>query len=106
MTIAINQKCHENVLSQQIVMLRGEANYTVFYLNNGRKIMNSHTLKNFDRLLKTEGFLRVHRAYLVNPAYLSWYDEMNKRIVMKNGMNAQVSRRKSGVMREFLNRTA
>jgi DNA-binding LytR/AlgR family response regulator len=106
MNIAINRKRRKNIPSHQIVMLRGEVNYTIFYLSNGKTITNPHTLKSFEILLQTEGFLRVHRAYLLNPAYMSSYDEITKSIVMKNGMNAQVARRRTGVMKEFLKRNS
>jgi DNA-binding LytR/AlgR family response regulator len=102
MTISFNTKSCPDIQSSQIVMLRGDINYTIIYLNDGKKIMNSHTLKVYEKKLSAEGFLRVHRAYLVNPIFLSSFDMNKKSVLMKNGMKAEVSRRKTAILKGFM----
>jgi DNA-binding LytR/AlgR family response regulator len=76
-------------------MLRGDINYTTFCMKNGKTIMIAHTLKYFEDMLHKYGFLRVHRAFLVNPDYILKYDSIGHRIEMGSNLFAQVSRRKA-----------
>ena len=81
-------------------MLRGEVNYTTFCMKNGRTIMIAHTLKYFEDQLNKFGFIRVHRAFLVNPDYILKYDSVGHRIEMDCNFTALVSRRR---IKEFNN---
>ncbi len=102
MTISFHTKSCPDIQSSQIIMLQGDSNYTIIYLNNGKKIVNSNTLKVYEKKLSAEGFLRVHRAYLVNPIFMSSFDMDKKSVLMKNGMKAEVSRRKTAILKGFM----
>ena len=56
--------------TNDIFYCKSDSNYTEFYLNDGRKIMTSKTLKHFESLLSPFDFLRVHKTYLVNVKYI------------------------------------
>jgi DNA-binding LytR/AlgR family response regulator len=75
-------------------MLRGEVNYTILCLKNGKSIMVAHTLKYFEDQLNKFGFMRVHRAFLVNPKHILKYDSVGHKIEMDCNLIAFVSRRK------------
>jgi DNA-binding LytR/AlgR family response regulator len=93
--LKINLKTHKSICPNEVIMLRGELNYTTFCLKNGKKIMVAHTLKYFEDRLHEYGFLRVHRAFLVNPKYILNYDEVGHTIEMGSNLFAQVSRRRA-----------
>jgi two-component system LytT family response regulator len=57
----------------QIMYCEAENCYTTFYLSNGKKILASKTLKDFEQLLKNYSFFRIHNSYLVNLAYVGMY---------------------------------
>ncbi|HCC70734.1 MAG TPA: DNA-binding response regulator [Bacteroidales bacterium] len=59
-----------------IVRAEAESNYTHFILSDGKKIMVSRTIKEFDTLLSGSGMIRVHQSHLVN---ISWVDRFVKR---------------------------
>jgi DNA-binding LytR/AlgR family response regulator len=93
--LKINHKTHKSICLQEVIMLRGEVNYTTFCLKNGKTIMIAHTLKYFEDMLHQYGFLRVHRAFLVNPDYILKYDSVGHKIEMGCNLFAQVSRRRT-----------
>jgi DNA-binding LytR/AlgR family response regulator len=93
--LKINQKTHKSICPNEVIMLRGDVNYTTFCLKNGKTIMVAHTLKYFEDMLLKYGFLRVHRAFLVNPKYILNYDEVGHKIEMGSNLFAQVSRRRA-----------
>ena len=82
-------------------MLQGDINYTTFHLKNGRTIMIAHTLKYFEDMLHEHGFMRVHRAFLVNPQYILKYNEIGHTIEMDSNLIAQVSRRRMKVFNDY-----
>ena len=92
--VIIDRKYCQEILPNQIVMLQGFVNYSLVFLANGKKIMLARTLKYFEEKLCPEGFIRVHRSYLINPKYLANYDNRNKSIIMNNGLQIEVARRR------------
>jgi two-component system LytT family response regulator len=49
-----------------IIYCGSDANYTEFFLSDGRKIIVSRTLREYEELLKQSGFFRIHKSFLVN----------------------------------------
>ena len=92
--LKINHGTHKSICLHEVIMLRGEVNYTTFCMKNGREIMIAHTLKYFEDKLNEFGFMRVHRAFLVNPKYIINYDSVEHKIEMDCNLIAQVSRRR------------
>jgi two-component system LytT family response regulator len=78
----------------EIIRCEGDGNYTRFYLTDGRHVIVSRTLKDFDTQLEPRGFLRVHRSHLVNPAFVRMF--MNRDggiLLLDNGDEIPVSQR-------------
>jgi DNA-binding LytR/AlgR family response regulator len=94
-TLKINHKTSKSISLQEVIMLRGEVNYSILCLRNGDNIMIAHTLKYFEDMLHEHGFLRVHRAFLVNPQYILNYDKVGHKMEMGSNLFAQVSRRRA-----------
>jgi len=96
--LMIDKKRRKVVSIQQIVMLKGCSNYTYFYLKNGKYRMSSHTLKYYETELVTKGFLRVHRGSIINPDCIVRYDVKNAHLLLLNGYEVEVSRRKKKLL--------
>ncbi|MDX1652306.1 MAG: LytTR family DNA-binding domain-containing protein [Brumimicrobium sp.] len=76
-----------------IVRCQSERNYTKFFLSDGRKIIISKTLKEYEDVLQYPLFLRCHRSHIINLSYLDRYDKSDGgTIVMKNGDEIPISR--------------
>jgi two-component system LytT family response regulator len=58
----------------RIVMLKGEGNYTLFHLQDGKTRMYAHCLHSYEDILQAKGFLRVHKSFMVNPKFVLDYD--------------------------------
>ena len=79
----------------QIIYLKGEVNYTRFYLANGELVMTSRTLKEYDNILQDFGFFRIHQSFLVNLSFVTEYIKGEGGIaIMKNGDQLSISRRR------------
>lgn len=92
--LILNQRTKSYIPISYIILLKGNANYTIFILSDGREKVVAHTLKYFERYLLTYGFQRVHRASIINPKYVKSYNEATKLITLTNEMSVQLSRRK------------
>ena len=94
-----NDKLHlirsrKKILLKEIVMFRGQINYTSIHLLSGKVLIVPRTIKIFENLLSEYAFIRTHRAYLVNEIHLKEYDEVNSCMRMSNDMIALISRRR------------
>lgn len=58
-----------------IIKCQSSVNYTIFYLTNGKELIISRTLKEFDDQLSGNGFFRVHRSWLINEEHIIGYDK-------------------------------
>ncbi len=98
--LIINHKTLKKVLINDVILLKGDINYTTIYLQNGREKVVPHSLKYFEPFLETHGFLRVHRAFLINPNYIKEYNQDEETLTMTNGHEATISRRRKHTLKE------
>lgn len=69
-----------------IVHCEADKNYTFFYLNDGKKILVSKTLKDYDTLLAGLQFFRVHQSHLINLNCVERYDKHDGgSVILKDG---------------------
>ena len=101
--LIINHKTSQKVLIKNVILLKGDINYTTLYLESGKTKTLSHTLKFYEEFLKNKGFLRVHRGFLINPNYVKEYCKEKQIIMMTNGHQAEISRRKKRELKDLLN---
>ena len=75
-----------------IVHCEADKNYTFFYLNSGKKILVSRTLKDFETLLSNHGFFRVQQSHLINLEYIERYDKHEGgSVIMRDGSAVPLS---------------
>lgn len=88
-------KTHESVYVvdlENIVRCEADRNYTSFYLNDGKKILVSKTLKEYETMLSGNHFFRVQQSHLVNLNYVNRFDKKNGgSVVMKDGSEVPLS---------------
>jgi two-component system LytT family response regulator len=78
---------------KDILYCRSDNGYTTFFLADGRKIMVSRSIKEYEKLLPLSLFLRVHQSYIVNHEYIELYNREGF-LVLKTGMEVPVSVRR------------
>lgn len=75
-----------------IIRCEADRNYTSFYLTEGKKILVSKTLKDYETLLSGYNFLRVQQSHLINLDFVARYDKGNGgSVVMKDGSEVPLS---------------
>lgn len=93
------------VAIDDIVRCESDKNYTSFYLKNGKKIVVSVTLKEYEEILTSSGFFRVHQSHLIN---MSWFDYFLKNeggiVVMRDNSQIPVASRKKLELMELIER--
>ena len=88
-------KTHESVHVvdlDNIIRCEADRNYTSFFLHDGKKILVSKTLKEYETLLSGNQFFRVQQSHLVNLNYVNRFDKKNGgSVVMKDGSEVPLS---------------
>ena len=78
-----------------IIRCESDNNYTIIYLHTAEKVVVTHTLKEYESLLKSESFVRVHQSHLINLNYVDQYIKGDGgTVIMSDGSEIEVSRRK------------
>lgn len=88
-------KTHESVHVvdlENIIRCEADRNYTSFFLKDGKKILVSKTLKEYETLLSGNQFFRVQQSHLINLNYVDRFDKKNGgSVVMKDGSEVPLS---------------
>ena len=77
----------------EILRCEASGNYTHFYFRDGSKLLSSQTLKSYEQLLTSCGFVRIHKSHLVNPDCIRVLMGRNK-LEMTDGAVVPVARRR------------
>lgn len=86
----------------EIIYCEAQRSYTLFYLTQGKNIMVSKPLFDYDRLLAGTTFFRIHKSFLINLVHVKEYLRGDGgTVIMTNNMELEVSRRKK---EQFLNK--
>lgn len=99
--LIINHKTSLKVRIKDVIFLKGDVNYSIVYLENGKTKTLPHTLKFYEEFLSSHGFLRVHRTFLINPNYIRDYCQEKETLTLKGGHQANISRRRGNVVRKL-----
>jgi two-component system LytT family response regulator len=88
----------------EIIHLESLSNYTKFYLSDGKQIVVSKTMGEYEELLLQNHFFRIHRSHIINLNHLRHYHKNNEAWVeMKDGSKIEVSDRKRKELTDKLN---
>jgi two-component system, LytTR family, response regulator len=80
----------------EIVRLEGCGNYTNFFLKDGTKMLVSRTLKEYETLLDSQAFVRVHKSCIVNLSFVrKFYVKKEGELELIDGQQVKISRRRA-----------
>ena len=99
--LIVNHRTSKKILINDVILLKGNINYTTFHLQCGKERVVAHSIKFFEPYLETRGFLRIHRSFMVNPNYVKDYNEEQEFLTMTNGQIASISRRRKHTLKGF-----
>jgi two-component system, LytTR family, response regulator len=78
----------------EVIRVRGENVYSVFYLSGGKTFVACLTLKETDAMLNRAGFYRVHKSFIINLKHIVRYIKGEGGVVvMSDGAEVEISRR-------------
>ncbi len=93
--------CLRIIKIADIMYCQSDTGYTFFYLAQNEKIVVSKGLKEYEKLLPEDAFLRIHKSYLVNTAYIKEYMKEGY-IRLSNNVSLPVAvRRKEDILKFF-----
>ena len=92
-----------HVEKEKIIRVESEGNYCNFYIEGRKPIMVSKCMKEMENSMGGLPFIRVHQSHLVNINYIkSFIKQSNGNILLHNGTEVPVSRRKKEHLLSFL----
>jgi len=78
---------------KDIICVEAARNYSYIHLSGNKKNICTKTLSDLEEMLKGKGFFRSHKSFMVNRVHITSYETSNL-IVLSNGMEVSISRRK------------
>jgi len=84
---------------EEIVLIEGRGNYTLFYCRDGTQMLTSKSLSFYMPLFPAD-FLRVHKSYVVNARFIQSNDR--RLIYLIDGRCIPVSRRRQREVRQTI----
>ncbi|MCE3258720.1 MAG: response regulator transcription factor [Bacteroidetes bacterium] len=88
---------------KDIVWLEASDNYTNLFLNGQKKIVASKTLKEFEMILPSSEFFRIHRSALINVNFVKEYsNNEGGEVILSDGTHVQVSKARIQEFAEFI----
>jgi two-component system LytT family response regulator len=93
------------IKKEDVVRIEAMSNYSTFFLSDGRKILVSKTLKEFEAILQSESFIRANRSVIVNIEYVTKYKKgEGGTLELVDGTEIEVSAsRKENVVERLFN---
>lgn len=88
----------------KIMYCESENNYVTFYLEDKQKIIVSKSLKEYEDLLSSSGFERIHQTYLINLNFLKTFNKSESTVEMRYNIHLPVAtRRKERLLEQLKN---
>ncbi len=86
---------------EDLIYLEAESNYTVLHLKDDKQVVATRTLGEFEKLLGSAEFYRIHKSTIINLNFLSGYTSYQGNFAeLKDGTTLNISRRKLIEFRE------
>ncbi|MFM2393469.1 MAG: hypothetical protein RLZZ546_1451 [Bacteroidota bacterium] len=103
-TIAVISKDSIDLLQfTEIIRLESMSNYTKFHLLDGRVLLSSKTMGEYEETLLANNFLRIHRSHIINLLYMKKFQRNNENyVLMKDGSKIEVSDRRKKELLDIL----
>jgi two-component system LytT family response regulator len=83
----------------EIIRIEADGNYSTFYLDDGRKIVVSRAIKEYEEAMLEHGFHRIHKSHIFNINKMSHLDKADGGfVVMIDGSRVPVASRKRDML--------
>lgn len=81
------------VYLKDVIYCESDSSYTTFHLADGQHYLVTKSLKDVQDLLEDQGFLRIHRQYIINLDHIKkFFKGEGSYLIMSNGQSIPVSR--------------
>jgi two-component system LytT family response regulator len=88
---------------KDVVRCESDGNYTRFVLSDGRKLLATKLLKDFDEMLQPYNFFRVHQSHLINIDYFETYKKSDGgTVIMSDKSEIPLATRKKDAFLKLL----
>ena len=88
---------------REILYLESDGNYTTIYLENAVNHVSSRSIGDYETLLNSMGFFRIHHAHLINLVHIKEYLRgEGGSVILTNGVELDVSKRKKKEFLDFM----
>lgn len=87
----------------EIIRLEADRSYTYIHLLNKKPFIASRNLKQFEEMLEEFRFIRTHKSHLVNPKFIVRLSNDKEHVVLSEGSEIEISRRKKEEVMQQLN---
>ncbi len=86
---------------ERIVYLEGDGNYTNIVLRDGSRVLVARTLRDYELMLDSRLFVRIHKSCMVNLQFVISIDlGKDAALELTNGQLMRISRRRVQEFRE------
>lgn len=90
-----------SLVYDEIAYIEADGSYSTIYSVSGEDIFTSKKLSDYKDLLN-EDFFRIHNSIIVNMNFVRQIDERNNTVILSNGKELPVSRRKKTNFKQAL----
>ncbi|MFC2101986.1 LytR/AlgR family response regulator transcription factor [Bacteroidota bacterium] len=90
-----------------IIRMEADGSYCTFYVSDGRKVLISKPLVEYEEMLADQGFYRIHKSHVVNIKHLKYLDKADGGyVVMSDKARVPVASRKRDMILELFEKLA
>jgi two-component system LytT family response regulator len=88
---------------QTIIRCTSEGNYTSIHFTNGKRLLIAKSLKEYEDILSSFGFERIHHSHIINCNHLvSYHNKDGGYVVLSDNTSLPVSSRKKSQLLKML----
>lgn len=99
-----NLEGHHIIYTKDIVYLKADNVYTEFYLSNGKKLVVSKPLKEYEILTTQKEFYKSHRSFIINLNEIKTFHKGEGIITMSNNNHINLARDKKKEFEEIISK--
>jgi len=85
--------------TSEIIRIEADGNYSTFFIDDGRKVIVSRAIKEWEETLINKGFHRIHKSHMININKLNYFDKSDSGdVIMDDGSTVPVASRKKDML--------
>lgn len=81
------------IKTDDIIMLKSDGNYTKVF-SKEKEFMVTRVLKEFEEILPSKNFCRVHKSFILNLDHVVQYDKEDELVSLEGGIKVPLARRR------------